>query len=128
MTDPYALLGVERTATPEQIRQAFKRAAMRAHPDRGGTVEAFQALKAAFELLSDPIRRAAHDDPSTNTGGSAVMTPEYAARRAAREDVNGVCSLCGGEGVIRVAGSIFWTKNPCPKCKGNGGPRKTWNP
>ncbi len=119
MTDAYTLLGVPRTATSEEIRKAYKRKAMATHPDRGGSTEAFTAVKSAFELLADPLKRSQLDNALAGGASSGnVMTPEYAAERATRDDIDGVCSLCGGEGVIRVAGSIFWTRNPCPKCKG----------
>lgn len=116
MSDPYAVLEIPRTATSEEARRAYRRKAMKVHPDRGGSVEEFQRVKKAFESIIDPISRAKIDNELV--GGTArVMTEEYASTRAARADVGGICSLCGGEKVIRVAGSIFWTRKPCPKCQ-----------
>lgn len=117
MSDPYTVLGVPRQATPEEIRKAFRRKAMSVHPDRGGSTEAFHAAKEAFDTLIDPAKRANLDNKLAGGAGS-VMTSEYIAERMARADVGGVCSLCGGEKVIREAGSIFWTRKTCPKCKG----------
>ena len=45
----WATLGVETTATVEQIRAAYRQRALAVHPDRGGDAEAFRALKAAYD-------------------------------------------------------------------------------
>lgn len=47
-----ALLGLASTANAGEIRQAWRRAAMRLHPDRGGNHQEFTRAKAAFERLS----------------------------------------------------------------------------
>jgi hypothetical protein len=63
--DPYQVLGVSAGASQQDIVQAYRRAAQRAHPDaRPGDPAAaarFQALTEAYELLSDPGRRAGYD-------------------------------------------------------------------
>lgn len=63
--DYYALLGVPRNATPEQIRRAYREAALRLHPDRNvrpGDTELFMDVNQAFEVLNDPASRAAYDE------------------------------------------------------------------
>lgn len=117
MSDPYILLGVPRDASEAVIRQAYKRKAMKMHPDRGGSVTGFQELSQAYNTLLDPVKRAALDQGSSMAAPSAVMTPEYIAELMKRNDNAGVCSVCRGEKVIREAGSIFWTRKPCPKCQ-----------
>lgn len=60
--DYYQMLGVERDASDEAIRKAYKRAASKVHPDKeGGSHEAFLELKKAFDTLTDPILRQAYD-------------------------------------------------------------------
>ena len=62
--DYYALLGVPRNATQEQIRRAFREAALRLHPDknlRPGETELFLDANRAYEVLNDPARRAVYD-------------------------------------------------------------------
>jgi curved DNA-binding protein CbpA len=44
-------LGVARHATAEQVRQAFRRAARRTHPDLGGRREEFEAVRSAYVTL-----------------------------------------------------------------------------
>lgn len=61
MTDLYELLGVKKTATVKQVREAYRKKAKKAHPDHGGTQEAFAALKLAHDILIDSERRAKYD-------------------------------------------------------------------
>ena len=49
--DPFAILGLARTAGAEEIRAAYRRAAKTAHPDQGGSSEAFQRVRRAADLL-----------------------------------------------------------------------------
>jgi curved DNA-binding protein CbpA len=57
----YDQLGVPPTASAEQIRSAYRRAARRAHPDAGGSPLAFDRLTAAYRVLADPGRRHSYD-------------------------------------------------------------------
>jgi molecular chaperone DnaJ len=63
-TDYYETLGVPRTASAEDIKRAFRRLAMEYHPDRNqqpGAEARFKAINEAYEVLSDPDKRAAYD-------------------------------------------------------------------
>jgi molecular chaperone DnaJ len=63
--DYYELLGVSRDADDAQLKKAYRRLAMKYHPDRNpGDTEAeekFKEAKEAFEVLGDPNKRAAYD-------------------------------------------------------------------
>lgn len=63
--DYYELLGVNRTANEEELKKAYRKAAMRYHPDRNpGDKEAeekFKELSEAYQVLSDPEKRAQYD-------------------------------------------------------------------
>lgn len=59
--DLYAVLGVPRHADAAAIQQAYRRAAMEAHPDHGGSAEKFATLKRAYDVLKDLDRRAHYD-------------------------------------------------------------------
>ena len=60
--DPYAILGVRRGASRDEIARAYRALAKRAHPDVGGeTSAAMQDLNWAWQMLANPRRRAAWD-------------------------------------------------------------------
>ncbi len=64
VSDLYACLGVGRTASPEQVRQAYRNAARRFHPDVNSDPQAadeFKIVVSAYEVLNDPGRRAEYD-------------------------------------------------------------------
>lgn len=62
MIDPYAMLGLDRSADMNAIKNAYRKAAKTAHPDSGGDAEHFSRLQIVYELLKDPIRRKVYDD------------------------------------------------------------------
>lgn len=68
MSSLYDVLGVAKDATPDQIKKAYRSKAQASHPDReGGSEAAFKAVKTAYEVLSDPARRAQYDTHGTTT-------------------------------------------------------------
>ncbi len=74
-TDYYALLGVARDASPEDIKRAYRRLARELHPDVNpdpGAQERFKEVTSAYEVLSDPDKRQMYDlggDPLRAGGG-----------------------------------------------------------
>jgi trans-2-enoyl-CoA reductase len=71
MSDAYALIGVPKTASTAQIRDAYKEKAMMNHPDRGGDVAMWGQLQKAYDILSDPARRAEYDSKGSVRDGSS---------------------------------------------------------
>ena len=59
----YATLGVAKTATPEEIKRAYRKLASQHHPDKGGDTARFQEIEAAYRVLSDPGQRQQYDNP-----------------------------------------------------------------
>lgn len=62
MTDLYASLNLDKTASAADIQRAYRKAAKKAHPDTGGTAEKFQALRKAAVVLCDPQLRKRYDE------------------------------------------------------------------
>lgn len=67
MSDYYARLGVSSTASPEEIKRAWRERAFQLHPDRnpGDDGASFRAVAEAYEVLSDPDRRSDYDRSRT---------------------------------------------------------------
>lgn len=61
--DYYKTLGVEKNATPEEIKKAYRKLAGANHPDRGGDTATFQKIQQAYDVLSDPQKKQEYDNP-----------------------------------------------------------------
>jgi DnaJ-class molecular chaperone len=55
--DYYSTLGVKRGATDDEIKAAYRKAAMKHHPDRGGDETTFKKISEAYDVLSDPEKK-----------------------------------------------------------------------
>jgi DnaJ-class molecular chaperone len=65
--DHYSTLGVSRTASPEEIKRAYRKLAMQHHPDRGGDHNTFAKINEAYDTLSDPNKKANYDNPQVHS-------------------------------------------------------------
>jgi DnaJ family protein C protein 7 len=80
--DYYKIVGVEKTATGDEIKKAYRKMAVKLHPDKNPgdshAEEKFKDLQEAYETLSDPQKRAAYDngddlmDPNDMFGGGGM--------------------------------------------------------
>lgn len=61
MKDYYEILGVPKNASQEEIKKAFYKLAHKYHPDKGGDVEKFKEINEAYQVLSNPEKRAQYD-------------------------------------------------------------------
>jgi molecular chaperone DnaJ len=74
--DYYEVLGVKKDASPDEIKKAFRRAAVQHHPDRGGDEAKFKELNEAYEVLKDSEKRKRYDQfGHAGVGGAAGGNP-----------------------------------------------------
>lgn len=153
--DYYAVLGVERDASAEAIKKAYRRRAMKVHPDvakdDAGAADKFKELSEAYEVLSDPNKRAIFDrggDPRSAGGGGAGFSGFGGGFSGGFDFTNLVDAMFGTQGgrggprsrvrrgqdalirtQLELHEAVFGTKKSikvdtavvCPKCSGQGG-------
>ena len=109
--DYYEILGASRSATQEELKKAYRKLAVKYHPDKNPddkeAEERFKELGQAYEALSDPQKRAAYDqyghaafDGRSRGGGGAGFHDPFDIFRE-------VFSGGGGGGGGNGGGSIF---------------------
>jgi curved DNA-binding protein len=77
--DYYETLGIERGASEEEIKKAYRRLARQYHPDisrEEGAEERFKAISEAYQTLSDPEKRQAYDELGRHRPGEEFRPPQ----------------------------------------------------
>lgn len=98
--DYYKRLGVNKTASPDEIKKAYKKLAMQHHPDRGGNQRKFQEINEAYDILKDPQKRKQYDNPQPEINMNSqnfedVFSQFFGQRRPMRrnKDVKIACDI-----------------------------------
>lgn len=96
--DYYEVLGVRKGASEEEIKKAFRKLAMKYHPDRNpgdkSVEEKFKEVKEAYDVLSDPNKRAAYDHYG-HAGVDASMAGAGAAGAGFRDFADAFSDIFG---------------------------------
>ena len=114
--DPYAILGVGRNATQEEIKKAYRRLAKQYHPDRNPNdktaEQRFKEVHAAYEVLGDAERRAQYD--RFGAGGPAPDVRAWTTDRGGVhfEDIPFDFGPIGGLGDLTSIFEQFFSRGP----------------
>ena len=144
MRDYYQVLGVERSATSDDIKRAFRRLARETHPDANPddptAEQRFREIAEAYEVLSDPARRARYDRGEVFAGGDLFSQFAgldeilqqffggagfgFGSRRSGPRpgpDVGVALTVTLEEAAVGVSRAIeFRAPTTCPRCSGDG--------
>lgn len=147
MKDYYQILGVDRNASQEDIKKAYRKLALKYHPDKTGndkTAEGkFKEASEAYETLSNQDKKAAYDNPFSRGGGgdpfanmfngrnpfqSGDFSSFFTGRNAAQEpmiskgkNINAYVSVTLEEMMNGAIKRVKVNRRvPCDPCKGTG--------
>lgn len=108
--DYYSLLGIDPGADPAELARAWRRLALRWHPDRAGhgATPIFQLLSAAYAVLSDPVARAAYDRKRSSSAAAPHPSPRSSASARARTPGVLLSRLNGPLNALLACGVVRW--------------------
>ena len=113
----YSVLGVSPGATKDEIRVAYKRQALAAHPDKGGCAEAFHAVTRAFETLYDAAARARYDSRLARARRPAGVQPESGRSKGSDQAAQGRRPTCSAaRTAARGAAATATASKQAPPC------------
>jgi len=87
-TDYYKILGVSKSASSDEIKKAYRKLALEHHPDKGGDEAEFKKINEAYQVLSDPQKRAQYDRFGSN-GFQGAGTGGFGGRQSGGFDFGG---------------------------------------
>jgi curved DNA-binding protein CbpA len=68
----YDTLGVPKSASQDEVRMAYRKKAQKSHPDKGGSEAEFRQIQCAYDILSDPERKARYDQTGETGQGPSL--------------------------------------------------------
>ncbi|KAH9659475.1 Chaperone DNA J 1-like [Citrus sinensis] len=118
----YEILGVSKNASAEDLKKAYKKAAIKNHPDKGGDPEKFKELAQAYEVLSDPEKREIYDQYGEDALKEGMGGGSSRGRRQRRgEDVVHPLKVSLEDLYLGTSKKLSLSRNViCSKCSGKG--------
>jgi len=111
MSDYYQILGISKSATPEEIKKAYRKQAMAYHPDRNpdnpDAEKKFKEVSEAYEVLGDENKRHIYDQYGKEALNGAAGGPGGAGFSSMEEALRTFMGAFGGGGGAGGGGSIF---------------------
>lgn len=149
MQDPYEVLGLERDASADDVKAAFRRLAQRYHPDKNpgddSAQQRFKEINSAYQILSDPEKKARYDRFGASGLGGASAAPGaggfdfvdlgnldldgifgdllrgFGVRTGGRSDLKKQVSISLEEAAFGCEKQVTYERlEPCTPCHGSG--------
>lgn len=139
MKNYYKILGLEKTASEDDIKKAYKKLALKNHPDKGGNIEKFREIQEAYEILSNKNSRQEYHN---NNQIKKLPDTIYTFHVCLKDIFNGIkktikvstkyycqdclktCHVCKGAGnesmTMSIGPFIQHIHRTCGNCSGNG--------
>jgi DnaJ family protein A protein 2 len=142
----YEVLGVSKDSSASEIKSAYRKLAMKNHPDKGGDPEKFKEISHAYDILGDEEKRKNYDNPSPfgdmgDLFGTMFSQPQQQMHQhilsISLEDVyrgksiklnvtntkpcercSTECTACKGRGIVTLSMGPITIPRPCPACNG----------
>jgi len=106
--DYYKILGVEKNASADDIKKAFRKLALEHHPDKGGNAEKFKEVSEAYSVLGDAAKRAQYDQfGSAGPAGAGFNRGQYQGGFNAQDFGFDFSGFQGGQNFDFDLGDIF---------------------
>lgn len=128
----YEILGVSETATQEEIKKAYRKKAVKHHPDKGGSEEEFKKISQAYDVIGDESKRSAYDTSRNNPFASQfrehyedmgdifhVHRKRSVPYKVIEVNIGAVESYLGVDKTV-----VYSRQDKCKTCDGQGGERE----
>ena len=112
--DYYNILGLEKSASADEIKRAFRKLSHQYHPDKGGEAEKFKEINEAYQVLSDSQKKAQYDQfgSASFSGSSGASGFDFGGFRSGGfSNANGFEFNFGGTNLNDIFDDFFWRSN-----------------